>query len=450
MRRRPCLAFVALVLWAPAPGLVHAQTPSGPAAVLRLEDLERMALARNPTVAQTEAAVRAMEAQRRQAGRLPNPTLTYRGQRLTTDREKRIRQSEHAFLLEQPIVLGRKLKRNQAVMAAGTRVAEADAATQRQQVLNAVRLLYYEGLVAQRLVDVHRELSRLGREAVGITAQLLNVGQADRPDLLAAGIEADRMEVDLMAAEQEQEENRQVLAAVIGEPSLPPGPLEGTLEADIPDLDREALLAQVLRDSPEMKAAAARATWATAAVDRARADRIGNLALEAGADYDSDKSHGLGGWAAEVQLKIPLPLFDRRQGAIAAARAEADAAALEVRRVEMDLRARMAAEFRGYQVARGMAEKYRTSIIPQAEEAHRLYLERFREMAAAYPQVLIARRTLGEVRAEYVEALGSVWRHVGLIRGGLLLGSTADPSDAGLHSPSRPRPGMGLEEGSQP
>src|SRR5829696_8717987 len=43
--------------------------PEGPA--LRLEDLERMALENNPTMAQAEAAVRAAEGRRVQAGLFP-------------------------------------------------------------------------------------------------------------------------------------------------------------------------------------------------------------------------------------------------------------------------------------------------------------------------------------------------------------------------------------------
>src|SRR5262245_21833503 len=44
---------------------------AGPA--LTLEDLERMALLNNPTAAQAEAAIRAAEGRRVQAGLMPNP-----------------------------------------------------------------------------------------------------------------------------------------------------------------------------------------------------------------------------------------------------------------------------------------------------------------------------------------------------------------------------------------
>jgi cobalt-zinc-cadmium efflux system outer membrane protein len=49
-------------------------------------------------------------------------------------------------------------------------------------------------------------------------------------------------------------------------------------------------------------------------------------------------------------------------------------------------------------------------MLPKAEEAYRLYLARYREMAAAYPQVLVAQRTFFEMSNEYLEQLDEAWR----------------------------------------
>jgi outer membrane protein TolC len=45
--------------------------------VMRLEDLEAMALQRNPTLAQADAAIRAAQGRRKQAGLFPNPVAGY-------------------------------------------------------------------------------------------------------------------------------------------------------------------------------------------------------------------------------------------------------------------------------------------------------------------------------------------------------------------------------------
>jgi cobalt-zinc-cadmium efflux system outer membrane protein len=424
MRRPLSLAVLSALLAIPALGQ---ERPAG--APLTLQELEERALAKNPTLSQAAAAVRAAEGRWRQAGQKPNPSVGYRGSELTFDRTKAYRQVEHFMYVEQTVLTGRKLKRSRSVAEHARSEVEALGETQKQAVRNAVRGLYHDAQVAQRLVEVRGELARIAREAVTVSEDLLNVGQADRPDLLEAEIEAERAELALRAAEYARSGVWYVLGAVVGEPDLAPRPLAGDPEADVPVLDRETLAAVLLAGSPEVKAAQAAVRREQAEVERMRADRLGDILLQGGIGYNSDKSHGLGGWVGGAEVSFPLPLFNRQQGAVAAARAEAAGAEAEVGRVQMALRARLAREFQGYQTARGLVERYRTAVIPKAQTAHQMYLARFREMTAAYPQVLIAQRTLFQVKAEYLQSLGELWHHVVLLQG-FLIGEGLDGLEA--------------------
>ena len=428
MTRRFRIAAVASLL-AAAPA-VRGDTPGPP---LTLQELEEKALAGNPTLAGAEAAVRVAEGQRQQAGKNPNPVIGYQGEELTLDRDKWYRQTQHFFYLEQRIILGGKLKHGKAVSEAAKLEAGARADLQRQRVRNAVRILYYDALVAERMVQVRSDLARLAREAVATSEQLLNVGQADQPDVLEAQIEADRAEIEEQAARERQQAVWRVLAAVVGEPDLPLSPLAGDPEQGIPALEQEALVAALVRESPEIKAAQAAARRGRAAVEQSRSGRLGDVLLRGGPSYNYDTSHGLGGWAGGLEVSFPLPLFNRAQGAVAAAQAEVEVADAEVRRLELALRARLATEFLGYARARGLVDRYRSAVIPKAERAYELYLARFREMAAAYPQVLIAQRTLAQVKAEYLDALDDVWRHAILLQGFLLEGGLDEPTAASGH-----------------
>ena len=125
-----------------------------------------------------------------------------------------------------------------------------------------------------------------------------------------------------------------------------------------------------------------------------------------------------------------IPLFNRNQGAIAAAGAELDFAEREARRVELTLRARTAAAFRTYQNALSVATEYQEQIIPRARQAYELYLTSFKQMAAAYPQVLISQRTFFRVRAEYIRALVDVWQNATQLQGFMLTGALDAPGGA--------------------
>jgi cobalt-zinc-cadmium efflux system outer membrane protein len=161
---------------------------------MTLTDLERMALEGNPTLAQAEAAIRAAEGRRVQAGLMPNPIIGYSGEELAFRAigEK----SEHLGFIEQTIPLGGKLGKSRAIFAQEKNQAEQDAVAQRQRILNAVRVLYYQARGAQELVEVRTQLAKLARDAVKTTGELFNVGQADRPDAAQIRIEAERADLD--------------------------------------------------------------------------------------------------------------------------------------------------------------------------------------------------------------------------------------------------------------
>ncbi len=82
-----------------------------------------------------------------------------------------------------------------------------------------------------------------------------------------------------------------------------------------------------------------------------------------------------------------------------------------------------------------MVERYRTQVVPRARQAYQAYLVNFRQMAAAYPQVLIAQRTLFQVEVEYARALIQLRESAVGLRGFLLEGGL-DPLS---------RPGEGTE-----
>lgn len=435
------LFFVVLALTAFA-APIRAQTPASttptqttnnlPAAQpLTLADLERMALEGNPTLGQAEAAIRAAEGRRVQAGLMPNPVVGYAGEELAFRAigEK----SEHLGFIEQTIPLGGKLGKSRAIFAQEKNQAEQDAAAQKQRILNAVRMLFYQALGAQELVEVRTQLAKLARDAVKTTTELLNVGQADRPDFAQIRIEAERADLDLIMAENDRDQVWQELAAVIGNPFLKPARLIGELDKGLPVLNQEELLTSLLTNSPELKRARVGVERAKASLTRAKAETAPDLFLRGGFGYNREllekelPNAKRTGPEASVEVGLRIPLWNRNQGGIATAGAELDMAEREVRRAELMLRARFASSFRTYLNALRVATQYEKQIVPQAQGAYDLYRANFRAMAAAYPQVLIAQRTLFQVRVEYVQALVNTWQNAVLLRGYLLNGALDAP-----------------------
>lgn len=426
--------------------------PASP--IMRLEDLEAMAIQRNPTLAQAEAAIRAAEGRRRQAGLFPNPIAGYFLEEFAFRSPGET--AEQGAFIEQTIPLGGKLSKARRVFERERDQAVILAEAQRLRVTNSIRVLYYETLGTQRLVELRDDLSQLAREAVEITKELYNVGQADRPDHLEIEIEAERAEIDFLRAQNDWSRSWRTLAAMVGNSNLAPARLAGSPEEDLALLNETQLLDTLLQQSPEIRVAQAGVERARAILARARAERIPDLFLRGGLGYNYERFEPASpsvagqrkGLEGRLEVGVNVPIFNRNQGGIAAAEAELAIAERDLERLQLILRSRFAAGFREYRNAQQMVERYRTQVVPRAREAYRTYLANFRQMAAAYPQVLIAQRTLFQVEVEYARALIQLRESAVGLRGFLLEGGL-DP----LSRPGETTEGFRLRaptEGTEP
>jgi cobalt-zinc-cadmium efflux system outer membrane protein len=106
---------------------------------------------------------------------------------------------------------------------------------------------------------------------------------------------------------------------------------------------------------------------------------------------------------------ITLPIFNRNQGNVTAAQAELERAQAEVIRVQLSLRQMTQPLLQSYLSSQVEATRYKDEMIPRATRAYQLYLAKYQQMGAAYPQVLVSQRTLFQLQVGYVHALQKLW-----------------------------------------
>ncbi len=395
----------------------------------RLEDLEQMALANNPTMAQVQANIRAAAGLTRQAGLYPNPTIGYYGDEI---RGGYTRGGKQGGFISQTIILGGKLHAARRVAELQANEVETSGQVQRLRILNNVRALFYQVLAAQRFVEVRQNLAKLARDATQTSYQLGNVGQADRPDVLQAEVEEQQAKVNLGIAEQTLQAAWRMLAAVVGKPGLAIARLEGDLDA-IPDLNYQEWLATTLRENPEIKLAQQTSERAEASLAQARKVYIpdlqvtGILAQNNTPLLENNPARATGVMGG-AQVGIQVPIFNRNQGSVQAAKAEIESSKQELERIKLQIARDVAMMFRDYDSARATVQQYKTEMLPRAEQAYKLYQANYQNMAAAYPQVLISQRTLFQLEADYIQALENVWQSSLQIRGFGLMDGLAMPA----------------------
>ena len=218
---------------------------------------------------------------------------------------------------------------------------------------------------------------------------------------------------DFIAAQRAYIQEFRVLAALAGKPDLPLAPLAGDLEA-LPPIAEDAI-ERIVRDSPSVKRARQEVARAEAELKSARRQPFPDLQLSAGIQQNreviqesSNRAVGLQGFAS---AGIKLPIFNRNQGNIDAARADLEVARAEVTRTELALRQTAERLVQTALADRQQAARYKNEMLPRATRAYQLYLAKYRQMGAAYPQVIVSQRTLFQLQVAYIRMLRDVWRH---------------------------------------
>ena len=208
-------------------------------------------------------------------------------------------------------------------------------------------------------------------------------------------------------------------------PDLPQQPLAGELEPNGPPLTMEESLCRLLQESPEVMFAAAKVRQDQITVERERREPIPNVTVRGGVGYNYESRDP----TAQVQLSLPVPVFDRNQGTVRQAMADLARSRAEVTRVQLDLQRRLSTAFTRYQTARDEVETFRTKTLPTAQKAYEWYLDQFKKRRAAYPQVLVAQRTVYQLNEDYNRALLDFRRAEVEVRGLLLVDGLSAPRE---------------------
>jgi len=400
------------------------------ATLISLEQFEKMARESNPTLRQAEAEIRAAKARQQQAGLYPNPEVGYTGDEI---RGGSVGGGKQGFFVQQEIVTGGKLSLNRNVYAREAKLAELEAEEQQLRVTTAVKMAFVRVLATQELLETRRDLAKIAEDAAETQRRLMNTGQADETEVLDAEVMAQRARLAARMQENTLREEWRSLAAVVGRPEMPFANVSGDLAANWPQLNEEEAVTAIAKESPAIRIADATATRDLATLARARRQPMPNLLVRGGMEYNNDLlSNGrfAKGWEGLAEVGVQIPIFNRNQGEVAAARAEVDRDEQEKKRVALALRDRAASTVDAYANARLMALEYRDEMLPRAKKAYTLMVEKHGLMLASHPRVLEAQKRLFELHAEYIAALQGVWTNGIALQGYLLTD--------GLEAPARP------------
>lgn len=367
----------------------------GQPARMSLEQFETLALQNNPTIAELVATTQKAAGFRTQVSLRANPTAGYQAVQLADQGT-----DQHTFFISQTIVTGNKLALNRSVLNENLRAQLFHLESQKYRVATDIRVKFYDALAAQRRVDLIQDFQSVSDKAVEFAELRKKAQEGSQLDVVQAKVLKNEIDLQLRQARVRFDAAWRELVAFAGTPQMAPTYLEGDLPQNETRLDWNSVAADIVISNPEYQAAQARVTRARALICRHEVQPIPNLDVSLGSGYDNATDNGL----INLQIGAPIPVFNKNQGNIAAARAEYLRASREVERIENAIKARLANAAGDFDASMAAVEEYSNEILPNAQEGLDLAEIAYKAGETSYVQVLIAQRTYFETNLQYIAA----------------------------------------------
>jgi cobalt-zinc-cadmium efflux system outer membrane protein len=377
-----------------------------PQGAVRLHEALAAALLRNPELAAYSWEVRSREAVALQAGLRPNPELEVEVENFGgSGRTSAFDASESTFLLAQRIeTAGKRSKRREAARLDAD-VAAWEYEIARLAVFASVERAFFDVLAAQEQIALSEELVRVAASSVDAVERLVSAGATPRAERTRAAVEAAAARVDLATARRALRAARAALAATWGSLSSSFTHAEGDLATVSAPPDPETARSWLSRN-PELERWDREIARREAVVALEDARRIPDVELGAGARRLEES----GDTALVAALVVPLPLFDRNQGARAAARSDLRKAGHQKLAVHARLVAALESAYQQLAARFEEITRLREEILPGAAEAFEQVRQGYARGLFRNVDVLDAQRRLFELRLRELEALRAYHR----------------------------------------
>ncbi len=367
--------------------------PLGEASTLTLDNALRSAREHNPELAAARWGNDIAAGERLQAGVLPNPELSWEVEDTRRDTQTT------TVTLSQPIELGGKRGARIALSERGQALATLELERQQNLLLADVTAAFHDAARAQERLDLAGQSLRLTERGLQVVQGRVRAGSASPIEATRAQVQVSQMRLEQQRAEQATAVAHQQLATVMGAtridfervepstPGLPPVPPSGLL------LDR-------LPQTVELRLASEQIDQSEAALGLARSQRIPDLTLSVGSQYDRAERERVN----VLGVSMPLPLFDRNQGNVLAAARRSDQARDVRNGTELRVRGEVVQALAEWRTAAQEVQAFEASILPAAQQAVDAATRGFERGKFGFLDVLDAQRTLVEARTQYLAA----------------------------------------------
>lgn len=234
---------------------VDRQPPQDSGPALTLDDVERIALARNPEIEVAVRRVAIAEAHVSAAGALDDPIAMYRGWGVPLQQPWNFNDAQNMFSVSQ--MLPGPGKRGLRTGVAQSDVAESKAELQQARLDVRVRVhkAFDDMLLAADELRVHQQHIAIARQAIEAARIKYAVGKVPQQDILKAQVALTQLAEHMIRFDRDAELARARLNTLLGRDPAAPLSVRGKYAVLAPLPDEQALEVLTLHSRPDLVAA---------------------------------------------------------------------------------------------------------------------------------------------------------------------------------------------------
>jgi len=366
------------------------------ASTLSLEQALALASERSFAISAAQRELDAADGAVQQAGALRNPELSASVE--DTRRDTRTTTTTIAI----PLELGGKRGARVTAAQRSRELAQLEWSNAKAQLRASVTAAYFGVLVAQERLELAANSAELAARGAAAVSKRVAAGKVSPVDETRALVDQANAQLEATDAQAALSTARQALAALWGDAEPGFSKVIGDVGL-LPARGSVSELMQQLESAPALALARVEVERRKALVDVERSMAVPDLSLSVGAKRDND----LGRTQAIVGLSIPLPLFDRNQGAVVEASQRAGKASDDYQAARIRVLTELRQASTQLTVARASLQSLQGIVLPAAQQAYDSASKGFEAGKFGFLDVIDAQRALLQARARYLSTLST-------------------------------------------
>lgn len=303
------------------------------------------------------------------------------------------------FGLEQTIEWPGKRALRRAVAEKNVAVRQIALAGFRSQLAIQVRRVYFTLLAVREVVVLREQRLALARSFVDAARKKVEGGFAPEFEATKAEVEVVTAQKSLREAQGQQDAARVSLNALMGRAPDEPLAVTGTLGEEVSAPSHYTLLEQAMLRNPAIKVQEAEAERTGLSLRAVRKSRYPDLKAGPAVEYGRDEQ--IVGFA----VSLPLPLWDRKQGAIATATAEQDKALAELDKLRREIMSDVTRAALNLQAAKESLAFYKPELRHKLQSGLEAAGQSYAEGRTPFLLYLESQRAYFDTQADYFETL---------------------------------------------